>query len=139
MEPLPARASFARDNRAVAAVEFALVSIVLAVATVNVTDIAVFTYQRMEIENAAQMGVHAAFKACDDTHLPAVTKCPGLAAAVTAAIQSTTLGDKVVLAAGYPAEGFYCLNGSNDLQRVSDVDARPADCTAAGNPTLQPG
>src|SRR5215510_5611090 len=40
---------------------------------------------------------------------------------------------------GLAIGGYYCVNSSNALQKVSDVSSRPADCTAAGTPALQPG
>jgi Flp pilus assembly protein TadG len=132
------RRSLWRDSRGVAAVEFSLVAILLTAAAINVADIGVYTYERMELENAAQMGAAAASKACDYTKLPAVTKCSGLTAAITAAIQSTSLGADVTLSSGYPQEGYYCLNSSNDLQYMSDTSSKPANCSAAGMPLLQP-
>ena len=54
-------------------------------------------------------------------------------------LQSTSLGAAVALQSGSPTEGYYCINASNALQYVSDVSSKPADCTAAGMPALQPG
>jgi hypothetical protein len=58
--------------------------------------------------------------------------------ALTNAVQSTTLGTNVTLQSGYPAEGYYCVNGSGSLQYVSAVSSRPANCSAAGMAGLQP-
>lgn len=127
------------DQRGVAAVEFGLFAILLAVALANVTDTSIYIYQRMQVENATQVAVQAAWKTCDPSQLPATTKCAGLTTALQNAIQSTSLGASVTLIAGSPSEGYYCVNSSNALQRVSDVSSKPADCTAAGTPTLQPG
>ena len=71
--------------------------------------------------------------------LPATTKCPGLTAAITAAIQSTSLGTAVTLQSGYPQEGYYCANSSGVLQSVGSLSSRPADCSAAGNASATPG
>jgi len=130
---------FAADQRGVAAIEFGLFFILLALAFVNVTDVSIYIYQRMQAENATQVGAQAAFKTCDSTQLPATVNCPGLTNAVQAAIHSTSLGTSVALASGFPTEGYYCINASNALQYVSSVAAKPADCTAAGTPALQPG
>jgi hypothetical protein len=62
-----------------------------------------------------------------------------LATAIQNALTSTSLGAGVSLIAGSPSEGYYCVNSSNALQYVSDVSSKPADCTAAGMPALQPG
>ena len=59
--------------------------------------------------------------------------------AITAAIQSMSLGTGVTLASGYPQEGYYCVNTSGALQVVGSLSSKPANCSAAGNPGLTPG
>jgi hypothetical protein len=71
--------------------------------------------------------------------LPATQNCAGLNAAITTAIQSMSLGTGVTLAAGYPLEGYYCLNASGALQVVGSLSSKPVDCSAAGNPGVAPG
>ena len=127
------------DQRGVAAIEFGFFAIFLAAALANVTDVSIYVYQRMQAENATQIAAQAAWKACDLPKLPATINCPGLATAVQNALKSTSLGTRVALQAGSPSEGYYCINSSNALQYVSDVSSKPADCTAAGMPSLQPG
>lgn len=127
------------DQRGVAAIEFGLFAIFLATALANVADVSIYVYQRMQVENATQVAVQAAWKACDLSHLPATTNCPGLTNAMQSALQSTSLGTGVSMESGSPSEGYYCVNSSKALQYVSDVSSKPADCTAAGMPNLQPG
>jgi Flp pilus assembly protein TadG len=127
------------DHRAVAGVEFSLFVGFLSLAMLNVTDIAVYVYERMEVEYATQAGAHAAWKTCGINQLPATTNCSNLNTAVQAAVQSTSLGTRVSLQSGSPSEGYYCVNSSNALQYVSDVSSKPTDCSAAGTPGLQPG
>jgi Flp pilus assembly protein TadG len=127
------------DQRGVAAVEFGLFVIFLSLALVNVTDVSIYIYQRMQAENATQVAAQAAWKACDLPQLPATTNCTGLTTAIQNALASTSLGTSVSLVSGSPSEGYYCVNSSNALQYVSDVSSKPADCTAAGMPSLQPG
>lgn len=133
--------SFHRDLRATAAIEFAGVAMLLAVGVLNAVDLGYYMYRRMEVENAAEVGAQAAWKTCYDqsTMLPATTKCSGLNAAITTAIQSTSLGTAVALASGYPTEGYYCVNTSNALQSVGSLSAKPSDCSAAGNSNTSPG
>jgi Flp pilus assembly protein TadG len=126
-------------QRGVAAIEFGLFAIFLSLGLANVADVSIYIYQRMQAENATQVAAQAAWKACDLSHLPATTNCPGLATAVQNAIQSTSLGTRVSLISGSPSEGYYCVNSANALQYVSNVSSKPADCTAAGMPSLQPG
>ena len=130
--------AFRRDARAVAAVEFGLIASFLSIAMLNMVDVATYAYQQMEVANAAEMGAQAAWQTCDQTKLPATTLCSGLTTAVTAAIQSTSLGTNISLVSGSPSEGYYCLNSSNTLQRVSDVSSKPSDCSATGQAGVSP-
>jgi Flp pilus assembly protein TadG len=131
--------SFWADQRGVAAIEFGLFAIFLSLALANVTDASFYIYQRMQAENATEVAVQAAWKTCDPSQLPATVNCPGLANAVQNAVQSTSLGTRVTQMSGSPSEGYYCVNSSNALQYVSNVSSKPADCSAAGMPSLQPG
>lgn len=131
------RAAWA-DQRGVAAIEFGIFSILLAVSLANVADVSIYIYQKMQVENATEIAAQAALKTCA-TSLPATTNCPNLLTAMQNAMQSTSLGNAVTLQNGSPSEGYYCINASGALQLVSDVSAKPADCTAAGTPALQPG
>lgn len=130
--------SILTDHRGVAGIEFAIIGAMICFLTLNAVDVARYIYTRMQVENAAQIGAQAAMQACDLTKVPATTKCPGLASAVIAAVQSTSLGSHVSLAANSPAEGYYCINSANALQYVSAVSAKPDNCSAAGTPALQP-
>ena len=58
---------------------------------------------------------------------------------MTTAVQSTSLGTKVTLQSGSPAEGYYCVNSSNALVYVSSVSSKPANCSSVGMASLQPG
>jgi Flp pilus assembly protein TadG len=133
------RAAWA-DQRGVAAIEFGIFSILLFASLANVTDVSIYIYQRMQVENATQVAAQAALKTCGSgSTLPATTNCANLLTAITTAMQSTSLGTAVTLQNGSPSEGYYCINASGALQFVSSVASRPADCTAAGMPSLQPG
>ena len=131
------RAAWA-DQRGVAAIEFGIFSIMLAASLANVADVSIYIYQRMQVENATEIAAQAALKTCAST-LPATVNCPNMLGAMQTAMQSTSLGNAVTFQNGSPAEGYYCINASGALQYVSDVSSRPADCTAAGMPSLQPG
>ena len=122
-----------KDSRGLAAIEFALIAGFLCVAVLNVSDIAVFLFDKLQVNNATQMGVQAAWASCDLNHLPVSSRCPAMANAVTAAVQSTSLGTSITLQSGSPSEGYYCVNSSGALQYVSDVSAKPNNCSAAGS------
>jgi Flp pilus assembly protein TadG len=149
--PLPAKLALelagrikaiSADRRGVAAIEFGIFAPLLFLALANVVDVTIYLYQRMQVQNATEVAAQAAWKTCDLTALPLTTDCSTLAASVTAvqnALASTSLGTAVSLVSGSPSVGYYCVNSSNALQYVSAISSKPADCTAAGTPSLQPG
>jgi Flp pilus assembly protein TadG len=127
------------DQRGVAAIEFALFASAISIGMLNVVDVAIFAYQKMEVDNATEMAAQAAWKTCNTSSLlPATLNCSGLNAAVTAAVQSTSLGTRVTLQSGSPAEGYYCVNSSSALVYVSSVSSKPANCSSVGMAGLQP-
>ena len=130
--------ALADENRGVAAIEFAMIATVLAAGIVNAADIAIYLIERLQVENATEMGAQAAWQTCDLTHIPATTNCSGLSSAVTAAIHRTSLGNRIALISGSPSEGYYCVNSSGSLQYVSSVSQKPSDCSAAGTPSNLP-
>jgi Flp pilus assembly protein TadG len=131
---------FGMDSRGVAAVEFAIIASALGMVVLNVADISLFLFDQLEVENATQMGAQAAVATCPYTSLPATVNCSGLSSAVTAAVHATSLASAPSIVSGYPAEAYYCVNGSGALTNVGAVTAaEPADCTAAGSSTTKPG
>src|SRR4051795_3415863 len=79
------------NDRGVAAIEFGIFAVFLSFALVNVADVSTYIYQRMQAENVTQVAAQAAYVSCDTSHLPAISNCPGLAAAVQTAVQSSSL------------------------------------------------
>jgi Flp pilus assembly protein TadG len=132
-------AALRSDRRGVAAIEFAIFASLISIGMLNVTDIAVYVYQRMQVEYATQAGAQAAWHACTSNQLPATTNCSGLNTAVQSVVQATSLGTNVTLQSGSPSEGYYCVNSSGSLQYMSDVSSKPTDCSAAGSAGVQPG
>jgi len=132
-----------RDEKGLAAIEFAFIASILSLTILNVADFADYYFSRMQVNEAAEMGVQAAWTTCTPgppSQLPATvgSNCPNLSTAVTNSVQSTSLGAHVTQIAGSPSEGWYCVNSSNALQLVSsDMTTKPADCTAAGMPGLE--
>ena len=129
------------DHRGASAIEFAIFAGILCFGLLNTADISIYIYKRMQVENASEMSVQAAWKACDpsNSQLPATVNCPGLTTTITQAAQSTTLGNNVTIQTGSPAEAYYCLNSSGALQNVGAVSSPPpADCTVTGLPSQQP-
>ena len=131
-------ATLRSDRRGVAAIEFAIFASLISIGMLNVTDVAVYVYQRMQVEYATQAGAQAAWHTCDINHLPATNNCSGLNTAVTTAVQSTSLGTNVTLQTGSPSEGYYCVNSSGIMQYMNDVNHKPTDCSAAGSAGVQP-
>jgi Flp pilus assembly protein TadG len=136
---------FGAAVRGVAGVELALTAPLLAIGLLNAVDVGYYAYQRMEVENAAEMGAQAAWNTCNDvpanykgtTNLPATQNCAALNATITTAIHSTSLGTAVTLASGYPKEGYYCVDSSNALQPYPDgssVSGPPTPCSSGVTP-----
>ena len=91
---------FRSDARGAAAVEFGFVGLMFITGVLNAFELGRFAYQKMQVENAAYAGAQRAWKTCKETTMLPATQnqnCPGLNAAVTAAIQATSLGTKVAL------------------------------------------
>lgn len=129
----------AGDRQGAATIEVALTSLFMVYSVMNVADISIYAYARMQVQNAAQMGAQAVYEACGSDDLPATSECADINAAVLRGIQSTALGNRVTLKSGSPTEGWYCINASNALQYMSAYNSKPADCSGAGMAGLQPG
>jgi TadE-like protein len=150
LTPVPTFSShfaFGRDDRGTAAIEFATVAMILVTILGNAVDFGIYEYRTMQVQEAAQAGAQTAWSVfyslppvCSaPAMLPATQNCSDLTAAITTAVQSTSLGDRAALASGYPAEGYYCVNSSGVLQSVGSLSSKPSDCSAAGSATTSPG
>src|SRR3954463_13130822 len=93
------------DVSGLAAIEFAMIAGFLSIAVLNVTDIAEFYFDKLQVDNATQMGAQAAWAACDLNHVPATVRCSTFSDAVNCAVHSSSLGSAVSLQSGSPAEG----------------------------------
>ena len=138
----PRVSAFVSDRRGAAAAEFVLCLPMLILPLIGMVDVAVFAMQRMQVDAAGEAGGAAAWHVCADPTKPAnQTNCVagggGLAAAVTAAIQSTNLGTGVT--GTTPVVGYYCASDTGALTSVSatwtidstNPPAKPANCSAA--------
>lgn len=110
---------------------------------IGMVDVGIFAVQRMQVDAASQAGVAAAWHLCDDATKPAnQANCKAgggdLAAAITAAVQSTTLGTNATLSST-PEVGYYCATDTGALTSVSSTWAisstsppsAPGNCNAA--------
>lgn len=136
--------NFRREQRGAAGVEFALVLTLLTIPILNVVDLALYAWDRMQVDNAAQMAVQAAWATCKlSSNLPATpnsyANCPAMPAAVTTAAQSTRLGTNVTVSS--TIEGYYCVNTTtNALVAVGTFPGtKPANCSSVGVSTDTPG
>lgn len=126
---------FAHSESGAAAVELALILTVLVVALLNVVDLSVYAFRRIQVEMAAQAGAQAVHRLCSPLQIPVSANCTGWASAVTTGVQSTSLGTAVTLQANSPSEGYYCVNSANRLVFLSAVTNPSAtDCSSYGSP-----
>lgn len=135
---------FLHDNRAAAAAEMALVLPAIAFIFLNVADLSIYMYTKMQVDLAAQEAVGAARVLCDTAaELPATTpgNCPTLVDTMRSAAQSTSLGTGVTL--GTASEAWYCSTegAAPRLEIAAPItDPRPADCSAeVPGSTAKPG
>ena|SRR5579872_548636 len=111
---------FAHDRRGAAAVEFAFIATFLLLALFSLVDIGVYVYQRLQLENAAQMASQTAFSTCTTSYQrPVTANCSGAQAAITAAAQTTSLGSAVSVTS--VTEGYYCVNTSGSLTLIGST------------------
>jgi Flp pilus assembly protein TadG len=121
-------AALAANDKANAALEFALVAPVLLVLLLNVSNFAMLIWAHMEVDFAAQMGAQAAFNACSSGTLPATSNCTNLSSVVSTAIQATSLGSAVTLASGYPSETCYSVSGQAPYTLASGGSPPSSGC-----------
>jgi Flp pilus assembly protein TadG len=123
---------FWRDCRGGAAAELALVLPALAYIVLNVTDLSVYIYSKMQVDLAAQEAVGAARSSCNTAALlPATQHCTGYAATMLAAAQTTSLGSAVTLTGA--TEKYYCADstGAFSTTYTYAIGKQPATCSAA--------
>lgn len=129
-------ASWRRDSHGAAAAEFALVLTLLAIPILNAVDLGIYTYQRMEVDNAAQVAAQAAWALVPTCTLPLTSpasNCSSLTGKMNTAVQSTPLGTNVTITSR--AENFYCVNPSTShLAIVGTFPAKPSpdNCASVG-------
>ena len=120
---------YTSDQKGAAAAEFALVLALLTIPLLNVLDLGLYAWERIQVNNAAQMGAQAARTTCSYNNQPATIYCPSLNSAVQTAVQSTSLGSTGVTSS--TAEHYYCVVGGSlvwvwDPARGSQP---PSDCS----------
>jgi Flp pilus assembly protein TadG len=143
--------SFWRDRRAAAAAEMALVLPAIAYIALNITDIGIYAYSRMQVDLAAQAAAGAARVLCNTSapnrELPAQLFCAGLDPAIVAAVQTTSLGSRVSLTTTsgtiHSNEAWYCASSTGQLQPSGGYpisSAPPDDCSGViSGSTTPPG
>jgi Flp pilus assembly protein TadG len=127
--------SYLKSRAGAAAAEFALVLTLLTLPLLNAFDIGVYVYQRMQLDNAAQVAVQAAWAKCAPSGLvPATVNnyCSGLSAAMTTAIKSTPLGTGVTITS---TTEDYCCPGAGTISCQGPVaTTTPAACGSGQAP-----
>lgn len=110
--------AFLEDTAGAAAAEFAIWLIFLVPAFLNIIDLGAYVFQRMQVQNAAQMAAQAAWATCES---PPTSGCPNLANAVANAIASTSLGNTVTQS-GSLVEGYYCPDTTTNVLTSNGSD-----------------
>jgi len=125
----PLTRRYAAEQNGAAAVEFALILALLILPVLNAVDFAIYAWNRMQVDNAAQVGAQAARANCTYNQQPATVNCIALDSAVKTAVRSTPLGSNVSYSI---QEHYYCTVGGA-LKNVADPpNAPPANCGQNG-------
>lgn len=128
-----------RNTSGTAAAEMALILPGIAFITLNLVDLSMYIYTKMQVDLAAHEAVGAARVLCNTAaQLPATINCGStLSSTMTAAAQSTTLGSTVSIVPNSTVEKYYCANSSGVLMSVAvatatatTTPALPANCSA---------
>lgn len=107
-------ARFRRDLRGAAAAEFAIWLFFLVPAILNIIDLGVYVFRRMQVDSAAQAAVQAAFTNCNiSAGSSSGSTCPNMSGAIARAIASTSLGSSVTQQS--INEGNYCADATNNV------------------------
>lgn len=101
---------WAREDRGAAAVEFAVWMVIIVWPLLNVVDLGLYVFQKMQVDNAGQAAVQQIFNNCGQTTLsPVLANCSSTKVTNGAnyGAQSTSLGNTVTVA--YKTE---CVGGA---------------------------
>jgi len=125
--------AYVKNRAGAAAAEFALVLTMLTIPLLNVFDIGVYVYDRMQLDNAAQVAVQTAWAQCAPSgNVPATVNCPGLAAAMTTALRTTPLGSDVTITSTTES---YCCPGAGTISCQGPVaTTTPTSCSSGQAP-----
>jgi Flp pilus assembly protein TadG len=122
------RLSYFSDQGGAAALEFGLIVGMLVLPMMSVVDIGIYTYDKIQLENAAQVAAQSVWTSCDASKQPVTRNCSLTYATVNGAAQgATSLGNGVSVTA--LNEVYYCVDGSGVLQSMS---AGAGSITSAG-------
>jgi Flp pilus assembly protein TadG len=119
-----------------AAAEFALVLLFLVVPILNVVDVGIYTYDRMELDNAAQIAVQTAWAECASSgKIPATVNnyCAGVTSAMTSAAQTTSMGSNVSVSS--VSEDYCCPSSTGVTCQGAVATTTPTNCASG----LAPG
>lgn len=106
-----------REQRGAAAIEFAIILSLLVVPMMSVVDVGVYTFSKIQVENAAQSAAQTLWATCTSaSNWPFSNYCTqiqtgtsttmSVSAAVTSAAQQTSLGSNVTVSS--ITDGYYC-------------------------------
>jgi Flp pilus assembly protein TadG len=103
--------AYAGEQHGAAAVEMAIWLIFLVPALLNAFDLSLYTYQQMQVKQAAQVAAAAAFASCSQQGYASLSSsCSGFTNIINNAAQTATSLTSSVTAS--TAEGNYCVSGT---------------------------
>jgi Flp pilus assembly protein TadG len=124
------RNNFRRHEGGAAAAEFAIWLLFLVPVLLNIIDIGVYIFRKMQVQSAAQMGAQAALAKCG-----APTTC-SVSGDVTTAVQSTSLGAAVTVSSFTISQ--YCPDSTGN-DATNSLVAQTTTCSTTTSTGTSPG
>ncbi|MGA0604114.1 TadE/TadG family type IV pilus assembly protein [Caulobacter sp. KR2-114] len=111
---------FLADRGGAAAAELALILGLLTIPLMSVVDLGVYAFERMQVQNAAQMAAQSLWSTCSTTAYWPVTKfCSTGQSNATLGAQQSSLGTDVTVSS--IVDGYYCMDTTGTPQAIGST------------------
>lgn len=132
----PVRA-FLAETRGAASAELVLIISLLTIPMMSLVDIGVYVFERMQVQNGAQMAAQSLWATCPtNAYWPVSQFCSAGQSNATAGAQQTSLGTGVTVSS--ITDGYYCMDSTGTPQAIGSTgdysspltNNKPASCGA---------
>jgi Flp pilus assembly protein TadG len=132
--------AYLADASGAATVEFALALVFLTIPMLSIVDVGVYTYDKLQLENAGQMAAQTAWAICSSyAYRPVTVNCnntknstetaspTNAQTAIASAVQQTALGSQVTVSS--ILESYDCVSSTGVLTQMADCGSGSSACT----------